>query len=247
MSGRPRANSPKAALALGSWAGLVALGGIVTLLFGIGPAGAREGDAALTHVTNVARTVGLTSASAPPPVATSLPAAAPTTAAPTTAVAVIAAPLALTPASAPTTVAPVEQPAPFAAVAPAAAVEPDIDPGAESALFEDHNQRRAGEGLPPLLRDPCLDEVARRWARQMAGTGTLQHNPAYAEEIDGCITFTSAGENVGHSPGPEPMAAAFWESDTHRANIAGPYQYVGIGVVVGPDGMLWAALEFAAG
>lgn len=85
------------------------------------------------------------------------------------------------------------------------------------------------------------------WARQMAANGSMQHNPDYAGDIDRCIRYTAAGENVGHGGDIGAMAAMFWASSPHRANIMGPYQYVGIGVVVGPDGARWAAVEFAAG
>lgn len=254
---RPGSTPPRLVAALGTWAGLLVAAGALALELAGAPAGAgAERDA--VAATAAAAPVTILLASDP---TTTVPApttiAAPTTTSPPP---VVEAPPSTeppaepAPRSAPTVEAtpppvveapPATDPPPPPVPAPAAAA--DVDTAAEAMLLDDHNRRRAESGLPPLVRNACLDQVARDWARQMASSGTMRHNPDLGAAIDRCIAYTAAGENVGYGPDVAVLAARFWESPAHRANIVGSYQHVGIGIVVGADGTRWAAVEFAAG
>ncbi|MBP0493675.1 CAP domain-containing protein [Pararoseomonas indoligenes] len=49
------------------------------------------------------------------------------------------------------------------------------------ALLAAHAAERAAVGLPPLRWDPALAADAGRWARSLARTGRLAHEPGLAE------------------------------------------------------------------
>jgi uncharacterized protein YkwD len=112
---------------------------------------------------------------------------------------------------------------------------------------------RAEAGLSELTRDPALDAVARSWSGELADTGQLEHNPAYARQIpDG---WSESGENVGwidpaeHSLAdlPADLSQAWLDSPTHRANIEDPsYTAVGVGIAYDPDHGYYVTQDFAA-
>jgi uncharacterized protein YkwD len=249
---------PRLVVALGTWAGVVAAAGVLALQLSAAPSddGAERESVAATaaaapvtillasNPTTTASapttTVAPTTSTPPPPVEAPPATEPPVEPAPRNAPAVEATPppvVEAPPATEPPPPPPAPTPAPSA----------DVDTAAEAMLLDDHNRHRAEAGLPPLVRNGCLDQVARDWARQMASSGTMRHNPDLGAAIDRCIAYTAAGENVGYGPDVAVLAARFWESPGHRANIVGSYQYVGIGIVVGADGTRWAAVEFAAG
>jgi uncharacterized protein YkwD len=248
---------PRLVVALGTWAGVVAAAGVLALQLTAAPAddGAERESVAATgasapvtillasNPTETApaptTTVAPTTTTPPPPVEAPPATEPPAEPAPRNAPAVEATPPPVVEAP------PATEPPPPPAPAPAPSA--DVDAAAEAMLLDDHNRHRAEAGLPPLVRNGCLDQVARDWARQMASSGTMRHNPGLGAAIDRCIAYTAAGENVGYGPDVAVLAARFWESPGHRANIVGSYQYVGIGIVVGADGTRWAAVEFAAG
>ena len=60
--------------------------------------------------------------------------------------------------------------------------------------------------------------------------------------------FRSLGENIIVAPGnqtPEQLEAAWMASAPHKANIMSrSYNTMGVGVFYGPDGRVWAAVDF---
>jgi len=105
------------------------------------------------------------------------------------------------------------------------------------------NNERTSHGLSPLRTSAALTQVAQAWARQMAATHWLRHNPRLQDEVG---NWRELGENVGDGRTMSALAQAFWTSAEHRANILNPrYRQVGIGYVR-RDGLIWIAVVFRA-
>lgn len=109
------------------------------------------------------------------------------------------------------------------------------------------NQDRGANGLAPLRWSGCLAAIAAQNAVRMAAQSFISHaNGVYLDL--GCHVGTQAGENIGYrsdginDPG---MNAMFMASPEHRANILGPYHYVGVAWVVAPNGYAYIAVEFS--
>jgi uncharacterized protein YkwD len=105
------------------------------------------------------------------------------------------------------------------------------------------NSERVSHGLNPLRTSAALTEVAQAWARQMAATHWLRHNPRLQDQVG---NWRELGENVGDGKTMSSLAQAFWQSAEHRANILDPqFRQVGIGHVR-RDGLIWIAVVFRA-
>lgn len=103
------------------------------------------------------------------------------------------------------------------------------------------NAERARAGLRALAVDATMTSVARGWSRHMATTSRLAHNPALARSVR---SWRYLGENVGVGYSVSSLAAAFWSSPGHRANILDRH-YDRIGVaVVNVSGKLWVTEDF---
>jgi uncharacterized protein YkwD len=111
------------------------------------------------------------------------------------------------------------------------------------------NQARAAKGLPSLSWNNQLGALAQDWSAHMAATGRFAHRNLQATitrpEFSG---FARLDENIlvgrcGMSAGE--MHAAWMNSPGHRANILAPEaDVIGVGVVCGPDGRVWATQNF---
>jgi len=109
------------------------------------------------------------------------------------------------------------------------------------------NQDRAAAGLPALRWNACLAAIATQNAARMAAQGFISHTNGPTLDL-GCHVGSRAGENVGYlSNGINDvkMNAMFMASPAHRANILGPYRYVGVAWVVAPNGNAYIAVEFS--
>src|SRR2546430_7926706 len=109
------------------------------------------------------------------------------------------------------------------------------------------NQDRAAAGLPALRWNACLAAIAAQNAARMAAQGFISHTNGPTLDL-GCHLGSRAGENVGYlSSGINDvkMNAMFMASPAHRANILGPYRYVGVAWVVAPNGNAYIAVEFS--
>ncbi len=108
------------------------------------------------------------------------------------------------------------------------------------------NQDRAAAGLPPLTWSSCLAGVAQQQAARMAAQGYMSHANGISEDLN-CNVGTYAGENVGYWTGgidDTQLNAMFMASTEHRANILGPFHYVGTAWAVAPNGTAYIAVEF---
>src|SRR5207247_1000124 len=136
----------------------------------------------------------------------------------------IASPTATPAAQSPTAIAPA--PAPTTRPAPAARPHVAIGTGQWGLI----NQDRAAAGLPALRWNACLAAIATQNAARMAAQGFISHTNGPTLDL-GCHLGSRAGENVGYlSNGINDvkMNAMFMASPAHRANILGPYRYVGV-------------------
>lgn len=125
---------------------------------------------------------------------------------------------------------------------------PGLDNPIVSTIYNRTNADRGAFGLGPLAWDPQLACNARDWSAEMAASGIFRHqdlgalirSPAYAD-------YASLGENILVGPGGmngDQMHDAWMASPSHRANILGAFDSIGIGLARSSDGRLWATEEF---
>lgn len=105
------------------------------------------------------------------------------------------------------------------------------------------NQSRAGAGLPSLSIKPDLVDYARRHTAKMISSGTIFHSTS-AELSSASTGWTTMGENVGRGPNPSVLHGAFMNSPSHKANILGDFDRVGVGAARSSDGVLFVTVIF---
>ena len=108
------------------------------------------------------------------------------------------------------------------------------------------NQDRQAAGLAPLQWSPCLANVATGQAARMAAQGYISHANGRILDL-ACHLGPRASESIGVQGGginDASMNAWFMGDAPHRANILGPYHYVGVAWVLAPNGAAYLAVEF---
>ena len=83
----------------------------------------------------------------------------------------------------------------------------------------------------------------------MALAGHIYHGDGVQRDLQCGLGSNRAGENVGMtSPGIDDnrIFAGFMASAGHKANILGPYRYIGTAWVTGSDGAGYVSVEFAS-
>ncbi len=126
----------------------------------------------------------------------------------------------------------------FVGLAPSAVAGPG-----EGSFLASMNAERAARGLAPLEMYWDLRDDARAHSATMQAEDTLRHNPGLGSVTSGWITL---GENVGVGPDVATIQSAFMASATHRGNILGDYNYVGIGTAEA-GGKMWVTVVFMKG
>ena len=113
--------------------------------------------------------------------------------------------------------------------------------GPEGTLFSRINSSRSASGLAPLESYWDLTDDARAHSGRMMDRGSIYHNPSL-----GSVTsvWHALGENVGMGIDLNAMHDAFMNSPSHRANILGNYNYVGVGVKTDASGVSWVTVVF---
>lgn len=112
------------------------------------------------------------------------------------------------------------------------------------------NGERTAQGLAPLALDVQLTRVARGWSDRMLAEDRMYHNPELANQVKG--PWQRLGENVGYTNKSgasnaelvERLHVAFMNSPSHRANVMGDYNLVGVGVRLTEGGKLWVTVNF---
>ena len=153
----------------------------------------------------------------------------------------------------PTTALPITAPSTttttVAAALPPAPAGPVRTPSIEAEIVPLTNRDRSAQGLGALSRDGCLDGVASGYAREMARTSVLAHNPDAGNGVAGCRPGATWGDNVGTAA---PCSAALLEerwmaSPSHRRNIlTGAFRYMGIGAWTDTAGSCWVQVLFSS-
>ncbi len=140
---------------------------------------------------------------------------------------------------------PQDAPAPAAETAPPTPAQP-APAGLAGSVLDATNRDRAANGLAPLAWNGQLAGVAQSWANWMAQHGSLTHQDMNA--ILSRTGFATVGENILYGPvdfTAADMESAWMNSPPHRANILDPsFTAAGVGLAVGPDGLLWACVDF---
>jgi uncharacterized protein YkwD len=109
------------------------------------------------------------------------------------------------------------------------------------------NSDRAAAGLPPLTWSSCLAGVAYSNAVRMANAGAISHAGGVSADMGCGLGSAQTGENVGYWSGginDAQLNTMFMNSSGHRANIMGPYRYVGTAWKVAANGAAYIAVEF---
>jgi hypothetical protein len=113
--------------------------------------------------------------------------------------------------------------------------------GPEGTLLSRINASRANAGKAPVEVYWDLADDARNHASNMMSAGSIYHNPGLSG-VTG--VWHALGENVGVGADANSLHDAFMSSSSHRGNILGDYNYVGIGSSTGADGLLWVVVIF---
>ncbi len=117
--------------------------------------------------------------------------------------------------------------------------DPVIDPEAEEEMLRLVNEERTLQGLPELVIDETIREVARMHSIDMFQRGYIGHvDPDGITPFDrmreGGVSFLTAGENLAFAPTVSIAHQGLMDSPGHRENILSPhYSRVGIGVARG--------------
>ena len=104
-------------------------------------------------------------------------------------------------------------------------------------MLELLNQERTAIGLPPLVFDEALREVARAHSREMFERSYFSHtSPVTGSPADRArqagIMPRVIGENLAYAPNVRIAHEGLMNSPGHRENILRPtYGRVGIGVI----------------
>jgi hypothetical protein len=97
----------------------------------------------------------------------------------------------------------------------------------ERCFMHKINARRAHAGRKPLRWDRHLVYVARRHARYLAKSGRVRHDAHLGRKV---TRWRSLGENTGRGRTCRGLLRALWRSPHHRANMLGPWRFMGVGV-----------------
>jgi uncharacterized protein YkwD len=107
---------------------------------------------------------------------------------------------------------------------------------AQQALI---NADRAAAGLGPLNWSNCLVGVAQENAQRIADQGSLSHTSGAMKSLECQPDAVQGGENIGWwSAGIDDnqLNTMFMNSPEHKANIMGPYHWVGTFWVTSSNG-----------
>lgn len=131
--------------------------------------------------------------------------------------------------------------------APPAGPPPPPIAGSGATQFTLINQDRAAAGLPPLQWNACLANVAVGQAQRMAAQGYISHANGRSLDLACHLGGPYASESIGVTYGhidDVGMNTWFMNDPIHRANIMGPYHYVGACWVPGANNRFYLAIEF---
>jgi hypothetical protein len=116
-------------------------------------------------------------------------------------------------------------------------------PSEEAEFVSLINQSRASAGLSALTVHNDLVIGARNHTAEMIPTGTIFHSSS--SQLSAVTSGWSVlGENVGKGPNPSVLHQAFMASPSHKANILGAFDRVGVGVGHDSEGRVYVTVMF---
>ncbi len=118
------------------------------------------------------------------------------------------------------------------------------DSGSDQAFLSAINSTRSSAGLPPLKMDGGLQSHARKHASDMVAADKIYHSSNSELQAAAGGGWDKLGENVGRGGTVSSLHKAFLDSASHRANIHGDYNLVGIGTDTAEDGRLYVTVVF---
>jgi uncharacterized protein YkwD len=121
----------------------------------------------------------------------------------------------------------------------------------DAHLLKHSNHARTSNHTSDYTMNHKLWKVAHAWAKHLAATGVLEHNPSLAARVGKiCPNWTAIGENVGvvYGNSANTLFQAYMHSPEHRANILDKsYRQVGIATVkttVNGQVQQWDVMDF---
>lgn len=128
----------------------------------------------------------------------------------------------------------------FALASPGTAITND-----EAVVASLVNGARSSAGLPPMAVSSALSDTARQHSASMAASGSISHTGNLTGIVGGVVSdWTSVGENVAVSGSVTEAHNALMASASHRANVLGDFNVLGVGVVHS-GGRVWLTELFA--
>jgi len=126
-------------------------------------------------------------------------------------------------------------------IAPAVAAQASAHPSMDLEFLALLNAERVAAGLNELVSYDDLVDDAAIHTSEMLARGDIYHSSDLTKFTTGWQTI---GENVGYGPNTEKLHKAFMASPTHRANIMGDYDRVGIASEVDSNGRIYVTVLF---
>lgn len=125
----------------------------------------------------------------------------------------------------------------------------------ELRAFEQTNQERIKNGLPPFVWDSEIGRIARNYSESMSRLGFFSHVTPDGKRLPdraraaGIRHYSVLGENIAYNQGyedPGALAVERWmQSPKHRANIlSSEFRAMAIGSYVAPDGSVYLTQTF---
>jgi len=122
-------------------------------------------------------------------------------------------------------------------------VSATADSGSEQDFLSAINATRSSAGLATLKMDSGLQAHARRHSADMVAAAKIYHSSDGELKAAAGGGWDKLGENVGRGGSVSSLHSAFLDSSSHRANIHGDYNRVGIGTA-SADGVLYVTVVF---
>jgi uncharacterized protein YkwD len=117
-----------------------------------------------------------------------------------------------------------------------------------STVYNAVNSARLANGLNALAWNARLACLAAEWSNVMASQGYMVHRDLGSTiRSSGFESYTGLGENIFVGPGSSSgdlMHGAWMGSPSHRDNIMGQYDAIGVAYARSGDGRLWATENF---
>ncbi|HEY9804201.1 MAG TPA: CAP domain-containing protein [Leptolyngbyaceae cyanobacterium] len=118
----------------------------------------------------------------------------------------------------------------------------------EQSVFDQINQYRQSQNLPPLTRNASIDQQARNHSENMASGKVPFSHQGFEQRVQASgVAFKDAKENVAYNQDRDPATRAVqsWlKSSGHLANIRSNTNLTGIGVAVNGQGVVYLTQIF---